>query len=35
MLEILKSIIKKFKVEPIYYVNERIPRTLGTPIRKK
>lgn len=35
MWEIIKSILAKFKDEPVFYVREHIPRTLGTPIRRK
>lgn len=33
--EIIKDIIKDLKGEPVYHVKEHIPRTLGTPIRRK
>ena len=35
MWEIIKSIYKKLKTEPVYYVRETIPKTLGSKIRKE
>lgn len=33
--ELAKSIYKDLKGEPIFYVHEHTPKTLGTPIRKE
>lgn len=35
MWEIIKSIYKKLKINPVYYIREDVPRVLGTPIRRK
>lgn len=35
MIEILKSLWKKIRITPIYYIKEEVPRVLGTPIRRK
>lgn len=33
--DLLRDIIRDFKGEPVYHIKEHIPRTLGTPIRRK
>lgn len=35
MWEIIKLFIKDLIGEPVYYIQEHIPKTLGTPIRRK